>query len=134
MERSRDKSLFLCRERDVLDRLTEEAWLRRELAVQFASARQKVVELTPATEEVANLLIREVDAHRHAAEVKEKATALIERAHKDDIEAKRVWKKRYDLLQTMAGLHAKRDSARQEHDYARGRVNDLLGEVEMERG
>jgi hypothetical protein len=41
---------------------------------------------------------------------------------------------RDDLLQTVVGLHAEHDSARQEHDDARERVNDLLGEVKTERG
>jgi hypothetical protein len=39
MEHNRDKSLFLHRERDVWDRLAEEAWLRRELVVHLAAAR-----------------------------------------------------------------------------------------------
>jgi hypothetical protein len=52
--------------------------------------------------------------------------------HKDD--AERVRKERDDLLQAMARLHVERNSTRQECDNARGRVNDLLGEVEKERG
>jgi hypothetical protein len=55
MEHSCDKSLFLYRERDVWDRLAEEVWLHRELAVQLAATRQRVTELTPAAKEVANL-------------------------------------------------------------------------------
>jgi hypothetical protein len=39
MEHSRDKSLFLHRERDVWDRLTEEVRLHRELVVHLAAAR-----------------------------------------------------------------------------------------------
>jgi hypothetical protein len=37
MERRHDKSLFLHREGDIWDRLTEEARLRGELAVQLAA-------------------------------------------------------------------------------------------------
>jgi hypothetical protein len=33
----------------------------------------------------------------------------------------------------MVRLHAEHDLTRQEHDDARGRINDLLGEVEKER-
>jgi hypothetical protein len=90
MERSHDKSLFLCHERDVWDHLAEEARLHRELAVQLAATRQRVTEITPTTGEVANLGIWEPDAHWHATEAEEKATALIERACKDDMEAERV--------------------------------------------
>jgi hypothetical protein len=64
----------------------------------------------------------------------EKAAALIEQVHKDDTKAERVWMERDDLLQTVVGLHVEHDSARQEHDDAHERVNDLLGEVETERG
>jgi hypothetical protein len=59
---------------------------------------------------------------------------LVERACKDDVEAKLIRKERDDLLQAVVRLCAKRDSTWQEHDDARGRVNDLLGEVEKERG
>jgi hypothetical protein len=38
MEHSRDKSLFLHHERDVWDRLAEEARLRRELVVHLVAA------------------------------------------------------------------------------------------------
>jgi hypothetical protein len=55
MERSRDKSLFLHRERDVWDRLTEEARLCEELEAQLAAACQRVAKLAPTTGEVANL-------------------------------------------------------------------------------
>jgi hypothetical protein len=55
MERSHDKHLFLHRERDVWDRLAEEARLRGELAVQLAAAHQRITELAPAIGEAANL-------------------------------------------------------------------------------
>jgi hypothetical protein len=54
MEHSRDKSLFLRRERNVWDHLVEEARLRSELVVQLTATCQRVVELVPATREVAN--------------------------------------------------------------------------------
>jgi FtsZ-binding cell division protein ZapB len=38
------------------------------------------------------------------------------------------------LLQTVVRLRVECNSVRQERDNARGRVNDLLGEVEIERG
>jgi hypothetical protein len=53
---------------------------------------------------------------------------------KDDVKAEWVRKERDDLLQTMVGLCVEHDLARQERDDARGQVNDLLGEVEKERG
>jgi hypothetical protein len=98
MERSHNKSLFLHHERNIWDRLAEEAWLRGELAAQLAAAHQRITELTPATEEVANLRIRGADARRHATKAEEKAMALIERACEDNAEAERVWKERDDLL------------------------------------
>jgi hypothetical protein len=112
MERSRDKSLFLRRERDVWDRLAKEVRLHGELAVQLAIARQRVTELTPTAEEVANLQIREANARRHTIEAEEKAATLIERAHKDDAKAERAQKEWDDLLHTVAGLRVERDSAR----------------------
>jgi hypothetical protein len=77
MERSRDKSLFLHRERDIWDRLAKEVWLHWELSVQLAATRQRVAELTPTTGEVSNLRVREADAHRHTVEAEEKAAALM---------------------------------------------------------
>jgi hypothetical protein len=55
MERSHEKSLFLHRERNVWDRLAKEAWLCGKLTMQLATTRQRVAELAPATETVANL-------------------------------------------------------------------------------
>jgi hypothetical protein len=52
-----------------------------------------------------------VDARRHIVEAEEKFAALIEWARKDDAKAERVWKEQDDLLQTMAGLHIKRELA-----------------------
>jgi hypothetical protein len=75
MERSREKSLFLRRERDVWDRLAEEVRLCGELTAQLATACQRVTNLAPTAEEVANLRIREADAHRHVVEAEEKVTA-----------------------------------------------------------
>jgi hypothetical protein len=85
----------------------------RELAVQLSATCQRAAELTPATEEVANLQIREADARRHTIEAEEKVAALIERARKDDAEAEWVRKQRDDLLQIVAGLRAEHDLARQ---------------------
>jgi chromosome segregation ATPase len=51
----------------------------------------------------------------------------------DAAETERIRKEWDELLQTMAGLHAERDSARQECADAHRWINDLLGEVEKER-
>jgi chromosome segregation ATPase len=128
MERSHEKSLLLRHERDICDHLAKEVRLPEELAVQLAAAHQK------GTEEVANLRIKEMDAHRHVVEAKEKAKTLILRVCKDVAEDEWVWKEWDDLLQTIAGLRAECDSVRQERDVARGCVNDFLSKVEMERG
>jgi hypothetical protein len=53
---------------------------------------------------------------------------------KDDAEVDRVRKEQDDLLQTVARLHVEHDLAWQECDDSCGWVNDLLGEVKMERG
>jgi uncharacterized coiled-coil DUF342 family protein len=82
-----------------------------------------VAELTPTGEEVANLRIREVDAHQHTDEAEEKFATLAERARLDAVEAKRVRKERDELLQTVARLRRERVDAHQ-------RIKDLLGEVE----
>jgi hypothetical protein len=51
-----------------------------------------VAELAPPAKEVANLRIREVDVRQCAVEAEEKATTLVERAHKDDVKAEWVQK------------------------------------------
>ena len=83
-------------------------------ATQLAAARQEVVELAPATREVANLRVREKDAHDDALEAMEKLTALIERACMDTVEAEGQRKERDDLLQAIEVLHMGIDLARQE--------------------
>jgi hypothetical protein len=125
MERSCEKSLFLHRERDVWDRIVEEARLCGELTAQLAATHQRVAELAPAAKKVANLQIREADVRRRAIEAEEKAATLVERARKDDVEAERVRKERDDLLRVMVRLHAEHDSTRKEHDDACGWVNNL---------
>jgi len=57
-----------------------------------------VAELAPATQEVADLRVREKDARDDAHETKEKLVALIERACTDAMEAERLQKERDDLL------------------------------------
>jgi 6-phosphofructokinase len=90
------------------------------LTEQLNAARQKVAELTPASEEVASLRIKEADARRHADEAEEKFVALAERACLDAMEAEQVWKERDELLQTMVRL-------RQEHTNAHQWIKDLPG-------
>jgi hypothetical protein len=80
---------------------------------QLNAASQKVAELTPTGEEVANLQIREANAHRHVDEAEEKFAALVERVHLDAAEAKRVRKERDKLFQTMARLRRERADAHQ---------------------
>jgi hypothetical protein len=62
MARSREKSQFLCCQKDAWDHLTKEAWLHRELTEQLITACQKVAELAPTGEEVTSLRISEADA------------------------------------------------------------------------
>lgn len=78
-----------------------------------------MAELPPATKEVANLRRKEADAHRHADKAEQSFADLIEKSRKDNVEAERVWKERDELLQTMVGLRAGRDSTRQERDDCR---------------
>ena len=47
---------------------------------------------------MANLRVREKDAHDDAHEVEEKLVALIKRVHMDVVEAKRLWKEWDNLL------------------------------------
>ena len=58
-----------------------------------------MVELTPLTEEAANLRLRVAEARRDADEAKNAFEALSARSWKDDEEATRVRKERDELLQ-----------------------------------
>ena len=49
MVRSREKSQFLHREKDVWDRLAKKMRLRERLAAQLGAAHQEVAELAPAS-------------------------------------------------------------------------------------
>jgi hypothetical protein len=90
MARSREKSLFLHREKDVWDCLAEEMQLREGLADQLATTRQEVAELIPTSRESADLQIRKADAREHACEAEEKLVALIERARANATESERL--------------------------------------------
>jgi hypothetical protein len=114
MVRSREKSQFLCCQKDAWDRLAEEAWLHGELTEQLITACQKVVELAPADEEVTSLRIREAGACQHANKSEEKLMALAERACLDDVDFEQLRKKRDELLQAVEGLRTKHDSTRRE--------------------
>ena len=78
-----------------------------------------MVELTPLTEEVANLWSWVAEAHRDANEAEKVFEALSVRSRKDDKEATRVRKEQDELLQNDAET--------------RQRILDLLSEVEKER-
>ena len=68
------------------------------MTAQLVATQQRVVELTPLAEEVANLRSRVVEAHRDADEAKKAFEALSVRSWKDDEEAARVRKERDELL------------------------------------
>ena len=57
-----------------------------------------MAELAPATQEVADLRVREKDARDIACEVEEKLVALIKRARTDAMEAERLRKEQGDLI------------------------------------
>ena len=69
------------------------------MIVQLIAAQQRVVELTPLTEEVANLWSWVAEARRDDDEAEKAFVALSVRSRKNDEEAARVRKKRDELLQ-----------------------------------
>jgi Fic family protein len=75
---------------------------------------------------VANLRIREADAHRHTNEAKEKFVTLAERARLDVVKTEQIRKEGDELLQTTVRLWRERADAHQH-------ISDLLSEVEQER-
>ena len=111
MVHSQEKSQFLRCEKDVWDRLAEETRRSEGLAAQLTAARQEVAELAPVAREVADLCVREKDAHNNAREAEEKLTDLIERVHMDVVEAERLWKEQDDLLRAIEELHTGIDLA-----------------------
>ena len=68
------------------------------LAAQLVVARQEVAELAPTAREMADLRVREKDAHDDALEAEEKLVALIERVRMDTMEAERLRKEQDNLL------------------------------------
>ena len=64
-----------------------------------------MAEPAPATEEVANLRVKEKDARDDTYEAKEKLMALIERVRTDTMEAESLQKERDDLLWAIEELH-----------------------------
>ena len=77
MVHSREKSQYLCHEKDVWDCLTKETWWSEGMAAQLAAAHQEVAELAPAARELANLRFREKDTRDDARKAREKLMALI---------------------------------------------------------
>jgi hypothetical protein len=73
-----------------------------------------VAELTPASQELASLQIREADACQHANEAKEKLVALAKRACADTVVTERLWKEPNELLLAIEELRIERDLACQE--------------------
>jgi len=65
---------------------------------QLIVAQQRVVELTPLTDEAANLWSRVAEARRDADKAKKAFEALSVRSWKDDEEATRVRKEQDELL------------------------------------
>jgi len=65
---------------------------------QLIVAQQRVVELTPLTDEAANLWSRVAEARRDANEAEKTFEALSARSQKDDEEATRIRKERDELL------------------------------------
>jgi len=75
------------------------------VTAQLVAAPQRVVELTPLTEEAINLRSRVAEAHRDADEAEKAFKALSVRSQKDDEEAAKVRKERDELLQKDAEPH-----------------------------
>ena len=69
-----------------------------EVIAQLIATQQRVVELTPLAEEVANLRSQVDEARRDADEAEKAFEALLVRSQKDDEEAARVRKERDELL------------------------------------
>ena len=88
-----------------------------------------MAELAPTTQEVADLRVREKDAHDDTHEAEEKLMALIERACTDAVEAERLWKERDDLLWAVEELHTGIDLAHQEHAVTQQWINHLEDEI-----
>ena len=68
------------------------------MTAQLTAAQQRVVELTPLTEETANLRSRVAEARRDDDEAEKAFEALSARSQKDDEEAARVRKEQDELL------------------------------------
>ena len=73
-----------------------------------------MAKLAPATRGVADLQVREKDAHDDACKAEEKLAALIERVRTDVVEAERLRKERDDLLWAVEELCMGIDLAHQE--------------------
>ena len=89
------------------------------MTAQLVAAQQRVAELTPLTEEVADPQSWVAEDRRDADEAEKAFEALSARSQKDEEETARVKKERDELLQKDAET--------------RQRILDLLGEVEKER-
>ena len=73
-----------------------------------------MAKLAPICQELADLQIKEVEAHVDAQEDGEKLVALLQRMHMDEAEAEQLQKEQDDLLQTIQGFRMERDLAHQE--------------------
>jgi len=84
MDRSREKSLFLRRERDVWDCLTKERRSHEKLVEKFTSMNQELV----------GLWSRKAKARQLALQAEEKLKVSAEKAQADAAEAERLLKER----------------------------------------
>ena len=71
-----------------------------------------MAKLAPTTREVADLRVREKDAHDDAREAEEKLTDLIERTRTNIVEAEWVRKERDNLLWAIEELRTRTELAR----------------------
>ena len=71
-----------------------------------------MAELAPATQEVADLRVKEKDACDDAHEAEEKLTTLIERARMDAMEVERLRKEKDNLLRALEELRTSTEMAR----------------------
>ena len=71
-----------------------------------------MAELAPTTQEVADLRVKEKDAHDDGREAKKNFTALVERARMDAMEVERLRKEKDNLLRALEELRTSTEMAR----------------------
>ena len=88
-----------------------------------------MAELALATQELADLRVREKDTHDDASETEEKLMALIKRGSVDVAEVEQLLKKHEDLLWTVEELCTECDLSHQERPDAQQWIILLEGEL-----